>query len=96
MNEMMNKRLRLFAAVCCSNAFLCSTRFFGMQVAAGAPFEALRIGIRFAFQHVRRDASDQRGELEGVLAAAGGHQQHGALRILIDPEIAVEGVAVET
>ena len=93
---MMNKRLRLFAAVCCSNAFLCSTRFFGMQVAAGAPFEALRIGIQLALRDIRSDLADQRGELEGVLAAAGGHQQHGALRILIDPEIAVEGVAVET
>jgi len=66
-----------------------------VKVAASPPFEAVRIGIRFAFQDIRSDFADQRSELEGVAAAAGAHQQPGMFRILADPEIPIEGIAVE-
>ena len=78
------------------NAFFYSPRFFGFQLVASPPFEAVRIGIRFAFQDIRSDFADQRSELEGVAAAAGAHQQPGMFRILADPEIPIEGIAVET
>lgn len=41
-----------------------------MQIAASAPFEAVRICIRLALQNIGGDLADQRSELEGVTAVS--------------------------
>src|SRR5690606_20437646 len=70
-------------------------RFFRRDLAALAPSEAMRVFVGLAFHYIGGHCADQWRELEGVSAAAGAHYQVRPLRVTVDPEITVEGIAVE-
>ena len=59
------------------------------------PSESRRPSIRPPFDDVRNQRPENRRELEAVPAIARRHDEPGASRVVIDPEVAVERVAIQ-